>query len=473
MREISQDKSLAAKSGLRKRLILVLKALGVIVSILVLGLTVLYFMLPGIVLDQLNRNLSAEVSAASVTLDIREGRIRILDLNIGQPEGFGDIPLLRAKQAELQLVPSSLFSECIVIQRILLSDVNCRLLKDKQGRLNVNELTKAGSKTTPEPAGKDASTKAILLEDIALSSFNFSYADAGSGNNGLELVLTNMTAAVSGLRIDASAADAVENTATAEITGFLKQLDLPSSPFCVYASVGPVISTNIPSMIVAARLVDLELSPLGLMYPGINEILGGDALDLWVNVLIRQDLLDCRIDAVMDSGQKHNIVLRGTPFQPEYDKTKGLGLVFSRVTGIFGNTLANIGTSGAGAVGAVTDTVAGAIKGAGKTVGDLGSGLAATAVSAVKLDIKGAASNLTKTAVGVVGNASGTVVDATMTLASGATQATRDASGRSSSATFRSTVEARRQKVFVEAQAWVKQQAFPPERPGQKAEKRP
>lgn len=446
-----------------------LRIVALAAAILAAVIAVLYLSLPHILTALINKSLSESIntdaSVESVTLDLLNGRVALNDLRVKQPEGFGEGFLVRARLVEMQVDTGSLRGECILVESVLLSDAEVHLFRNSNGVLNIDAIKKPQQKSSSRSAADGSESKAILVKDIQVSSMAFRYDSEGESSKIFTMSLTNLSGQANGLLIDSKAVDSNANAASVAISGLLSQGEMPSAPVGLFASVGPITGTNVPSVNAALRLIDLELEPLGVMFPGVREILGGNAMDVSANARIRQDMLSCQIDAKMDSGQSHRVTLSGTPQAPKYDKSGGLGLVFGRLTGVFGLNVGNIASTGLSTVGTVSDTATGIIKGSGKTVADVGSGLAATGVSAVRLDIKGAASNLSRTVAGSVGNVSKTLVDAATTLASGGNIAASTATGKEASSKFRAQVEERRSSAFLEAQQWVDEQSLSSDQP--------
>ena len=446
----------------------ILRIFGGTLLVLAILLCIVYAMLPGIVLKQVNKklpeNLNAEASLGNVELKLLQGYAAIKDLKIAQPPGFGETPLVDAKLAEVKLSLGSLKSDCIVVEHILLKEAEINLIKNKDGVMNVTALPKP-KPDAPEPAEptEPAESQPLLIEHIDLQKVNFSFRDEGIGDQGLDIVLTDINAALEQLRVDPGAEDNEENTANLEVTAQLGQREFPSAPLAVFATLGPIISTNIPSINAAIRLVGFELEPL-INYPGLASVLGGNSLDLAVELGLGQEMLDCQITATMDSGQIHKQSIGGSPFSPDYDKDQVLGLVFGRITGVLSGTVSNLANTGMEVAATVADTTTTAVKDAGKAVAGVGKGLFRTIRSVATLDLGGAASNLTDTAVGAVADTANTVTGAATNLTTGVSNAARTAAGSTTSEAFRKEVRSRSEKTFAAAKAWPAEQVFPPQR---------
>lgn len=450
-----------------KRGRITIKVVAACLAVLATGLTILYLLLPGIILHQLNnilaKQLTSKAAVTHVELHLLKGYAAINNLSIQQPAGFGTNQLFRSEHASLKISLSSLMGNCTVIEHVMLENAEFNIVKNKQGKLNLGTAVKP---TVPaaEPTTDDT-TKLIDLriDKITMNSCHFRYIDQSIAESGFTFAVTNISATLNQLRLAPQPIDTISNVANLELTALISQANLRSAPIAIFASIGPVVGTNIPSVNSAIRVIGLELKPLGITFPSLKEILGGNALDLVVNTRMTGKMLDCQIEANMDSGQKHKLSITGTPRRPLYDKNQNLGLVIGRTTGLFGNTAGHLASSGMNAANTVMKTTVGVVKGTEKTITNLGKGLYDTAKSVATLDLMGTASNLTQTTTGAIGDAIKTVTKSSTTLLSGAEQTVKTAAGVTGNQQFRDQIEQRKERMFAAAQSWISNQPLPSE----------
>lgn len=116
-------------------------ALLVLLSI---GLTVAILKINSIAHTQVNRLLTRFFSAGgtleAIDLRLARGRIELDGLKIHPPLGYGTDPLLTVNTLALDVEPTSLLGDEIVIRKLILQDVSLMLVRDPKGRLSLIEV---------------------------------------------------------------------------------------------------------------------------------------------------------------------------------------------------------------------------------------------------------------------------------------------------------------------------------------------
>ena len=88
------------------------------------------------------------------------GRIELSGMTVNPPKGHGTDPLLSLGNLVLDVVPTSLLSDVIVVEELTLKSMSLNLVRDKQGRLGLAELVKTEKPVAQKP---DAPSKEKAL----------------------------------------------------------------------------------------------------------------------------------------------------------------------------------------------------------------------------------------------------------------------------------------------------------------------
>jgi hypothetical protein len=125
--------------------------------------------------------LQADASLERIDLQLTKGFAAIHGLRIGQPEGFGDSPLLELTQVSAQVNVGSLTGgELIVIQSVELDGLKANLIKDADGVLNVTRLGPPPSSEQDDPSDEapaEPKPLAIALEKLSVNDVAVTYTD--------------------------------------------------------------------------------------------------------------------------------------------------------------------------------------------------------------------------------------------------------------------------------------------------------
>lgn len=104
----------------------ILRAAGTFLAILALGLAFLLFRGGPFIRDRVNRHgqdfLGVPVSLEDAEFRPVRGIVRLIGLRIGNPEGFKTDSLMEVGKIEVFFDPSSLFTDTIVLRKILIED---------------------------------------------------------------------------------------------------------------------------------------------------------------------------------------------------------------------------------------------------------------------------------------------------------------------------------------------------------------
>ena len=170
----------------KRRCPLVLRILKWTVGVLVVLLIGLHFTAPALVTTvankQLPKLLNVDAVLGSTTLNLIKGEVGLYGLALGQPDGFGEAPLLTLTGIHT-LVPlkQAISGDPITIETLVVDELALNVIADTNGVLNISRL---GSPKDPsqekdaapeeEPAG---SVPELLLKNLTVRKLNIHYVD--------------------------------------------------------------------------------------------------------------------------------------------------------------------------------------------------------------------------------------------------------------------------------------------------------
>lgn len=209
-------------------------------------------------------------SLEAIDIGLMAGRIELNEITVNPPKGHGTDPLLLLGNLVLDVVPTSLFGDVIVVEELTLKGMSLNLVRDKNGRLGLTELVKA-EKPAAETAGKpgepsqERKLPIVQVNKIRLEDGSITVRDSALTGKPMVFPLKDLQVVVSQLRLfdDNAAAD----PAALNVSFQLKQPGkLPSAHFGTVARMGPV-GRGVPPINAQARLIGLKLKTLGALLP--------------------------------------------------------------------------------------------------------------------------------------------------------------------------------------------------------------
>ncbi len=414
-------------------------------------------------------------SLEAIDIGLMAGRIELNGFTVNPPKGHGTDPLLSLGNLVLDVVPTSLLSDVIVVEELTLKGMSLNLVRDKQGRLGLAELVKAdepaaGTKTTdkqPEKAGKaDAPPQERDLPVVQVNKFrledgSITVRDHALTGKPMVFPLKDLQVVISQLRLfDKNTA---VDPASMSVSFQLKQPGkLPSAHFGTVARMGPV-GRGVPPINAQARMIGLKLKTLGtLLPPATRTALGGDGLDSGFALALNDGRISLNALALTDRNVRYDTIhVRGPLNAPKIEIAPVLAGVFRVTDGVL-----NIGKSGLGAgisiaeggVNVAKEVGSGAMKVGKKLLGglfDTGKGIAT-------LDAK----QMEK---GIVGSTKGTI-ELSLDSAKGAGSAAggglgksvSDLTGEEALKAWDKGIPTRYQTAMQRAQAALAKMPYPP-----------
>ncbi len=88
----------------------------------------------------LKRYLVAGGALKSIDIKLKDGHIALAGLTINPPQGFGTDPLFSLNTLELEIDPTSLFGDEIVVKQLTLKELAVVLVRNKQGQISLIKL---------------------------------------------------------------------------------------------------------------------------------------------------------------------------------------------------------------------------------------------------------------------------------------------------------------------------------------------
>jgi len=135
---------------------------GGVLALLLAAYLILIFCCGAIVRSRINlygpRLTQTKVVLAAAQLSPLSGTGTLLGLSVGNPQGWSDAEAFHLGSIHLDVVPSSIFSEHIVINEIVIDDPEL-LYETHLVSSNIGDLIKAISKSTKKPATESAASQ--------------------------------------------------------------------------------------------------------------------------------------------------------------------------------------------------------------------------------------------------------------------------------------------------------------------------
>jgi len=154
--------------------------------VLIIGLVVAVLNIDALTRVLAHRTLQARLSQGGKLKDVHvrlgQGRIEVRGLVFNAPREFGETPLFSAGTIVLDVAPSSLFGDRVIVEEVLLKDVDLVLVRDGQRRWNLTQLlmpVEAGASEKPAEGGP-AALPQIQANSIRLAGVRVHVIDQAS-----------------------------------------------------------------------------------------------------------------------------------------------------------------------------------------------------------------------------------------------------------------------------------------------------
>lgn len=381
-----------------------------ILAICVIAVTFAWLSIPpylesvisGRIHNSLSQRLGVQASVKSVDIDLRRLKVGLYGLRIAQPDGFGSGSVLYVPEIEGSFRLSGLLSAVLELDAVSIQKGDVDLRANTNGMSNVQRLVDtfrvrlkgngAGDVRLPEP------WRSLLVRSLAAVDCAATYHEVTATSNTVEFSVVDIAVDAMNLRFvepstrasmlpvrHSSAATNTPGRLTA--TGRLRKRPFSDGMCGVMVHIGP-LGDGLPTLEGSLRVIGLELAVLEPVLPANTAaILGGDAVDVLVDLGCADGSLTGRVVTETIAGYQYEATISGTLAEPTLQTdSDALAYVLSRSQGGLGNTIRNLRLAGASAASGVTDAATNLAEGTIKTVGSFGHGLVETAKGIVTLD---------------------------------------------------------------------------------------
>jgi hypothetical protein len=441
-----------------RKIIKALKITAITIAVIIISIRVAIPIAGVVVANKvLPEILGTDAGIRLINMVLFRGRVAVRGIKIAQPDGFDGPPLFSLKKVAVNVkLPTLMNDEPITIQSITIDDLCLNMIRDTNGVINISQL--AQSSDTNQTASTSA-PPAIIVEKISISNLAFSYTDQAY-NPPLNIKIKKCDATITNIIFDVTQGAAKQLNTSIILTALIEQSGMHNAFIGITAKLG-MNGTNIPAANAAVRLSGFELSSISSLVPmGVKQTLGGDCVDIYVDLAIDADILDCKAKVKTDNNTMR-LTIGGTPAVPVVDKSTALGNVVTRPGAIIGGMLGDATGTGIQVVAGAGKTITAAGTGAGRIVSGIGKGLFHTAKGVATADLKGIKDGALETTVGTAKETAHTVSDTAGTAAHGVGDAASAARGKGDADAWRSGSEQRWNKLWQEAQQEVEAAPYP------------
>ena len=443
-----------------------------ILAVLLL-LVVLHFTISTIAVKVANKQLpdqlqtDAEVGNIDILLPL--GKIGVQDLNISQPEGFGDGSLLKMNTFKIVVPPGkAIAGKPIEIRNLHLDGLHLNLISDTNQVMNVTTLgPPAKEEPVEETESESAAPPPLWLQQLLFENIQVTFKDLAKE---WEIELQDIRLDIQNLQVEYEA-----DTGPGLVTG---DVHFPNGramgKLKIRAKVGNITPSKpetTPAIQLAMGLIgfDLDLvSPFLSPSPMVAKTaIGGSGFDFTLFLEIQpgntpeEQKIGGKFELSTDGGHVTNDSLGGTLAEPVLPFTSLfadiLGNQFGRITKLGGN----VAKGGLEAGKAVADTGVAAVKGVGKTVGGFAGGVLKTAKGVVTLDKDDVVGGMKDATVGTAGDLANTVKDTAGTAGSGLKDTAGAATGSTDVEAWWSEIDNRMSEFDTAVNEWFEENPFP------------
>ena len=402
-------------------------------------------------------------SLETIDIGLLAGRVEQKGLTVNPPKDHGTDPLLSIGNLVLDVVPTSLLTDVIVVEEVTLTGMSINLVRDQKGRLGLDKLVKTEQLAAekPDAAAEEKTLPIVQVNTIRLENGSITVRDSAMTGKPMVFPLTDIRAAVDRLRLfDENKGG---DPGAVSVSFQLKQPGkLPAAHFGTVARLGPV-GRGVPACNAHARMIGLKLATLGaLIPPATRTALGGDGLDSGMALALSDGRISLDALAVTDRNVRYDTIrVRGPLNAPTVEIAPVLSGVFRVTDGVL-----NLGKSGLGAgisiaeggVNVAKEMGTGALNVGKKLLGglfDTGKGLAT-------LDTKQVEKGLTGSTVGTIDLSLGAVGGAGSAAGGGVGKSVSDLTGTAAVQAWNKGIPTRYQNAMQQAQAALAKMPYPP-----------
>jgi len=148
--------------------------------LLLITVSVIVLKVDAIALSLINRALGASLveggQLEAIHFELLSGGCVLDNLSLNQPRNYTEPALFSLGKLTVQVVPETLLSDEIVVDNVTIKNVAVRLIRNKQGQLNIEKLLVPPDQPSSSPATDDTSlelpavrVKSIKIENLAIN----------------------------------------------------------------------------------------------------------------------------------------------------------------------------------------------------------------------------------------------------------------------------------------------------------------
>ncbi|OGV76438.1 MAG: hypothetical protein A3K18_12790 [Lentisphaerae bacterium RIFOXYA12_64_32] len=410
-------------------------------------------MLVAVANKQFSKCLTLPVKLNAVHLGVLAGRVTFEDLAVRQPDGFGGDLLLKTPEVEVKVAGWSLLGSALTVDEVIVTDLTVHLVRDKEGKVNLAGLLRP----------QKWNSKPIHFKKITVRNSTVQYTDFAAGNEPLDVTIAPFDGVITDVYLDPARSTEHSLPGRAEVTARIVQPGFSDALLGIVARFGYIDPDQpVPPTNAAIRLGGLELQPLhAVVPPGMPREIGGDVMDVNLDVAMTAEMLDCTVAIVTPAGDSVSLKVGGTPRQPVVDEDRMRSMRGDRTDEAGLNALRNVGGTGKELGGTAFSSVAAVGKGTGKMVGGFVIGLFKTVSSVSQGHMSGAGTGLRDTTWATVTDTAGMLGNTVACLAKGARRTGSAVVGGDRDQVWRADVQRRWSQSWEEACKNVQEKPFP------------
>ena len=431
------------KMGLIQKFLRILAiTTGILFVLLLMALASTTLWLARIVNPILSRELGTEACIENVRLHLHRGYAEIHHIHIAQPPGFENAPpLLTVSHPRIQIRLLPLLKGQIDIPDISIAYVELHIIRNKEGRSNLQALADARpvkDRPPKEPKPPRETYPSVGLSNFTMAEVFITYSDFSISPPVL-LALTNLHVQASNLQFDPQIARTSKTMpGRIRVEATLQQSRYENGYVGVKTALG-VTSTNIPPINAAVRIIGFDIRSIrGLLPPGISTTIGGSNMDVIIDAAIAEDYLLVQ-NRLQTAGNTYRLNISGTPQNPNIDRSTALFNLITRPGAFLTTTAGGVADAGFAAGKTVTSTATRAGSGIFQNIVNIGRGATRTASSAARGDIRGIGNGMVDMTYGTVTGALNTVTTTVRGVGAGIGDTFSAASGRTQTRDWEAT----------------------------------
>lgn len=437
---------------------------------MVVGVIVAIAVLPQIASSVMTNALGVPVNIRSISLSPFSGDATVKGITIGQPDGFGEEPIISLDAVKVKDF-SGVFGSAYEVSELKLENLKLLLINNQDQEFNLLKLVEGLSSEDEEEEESDEGEILALLDSFELDGLEVSFRDYSLGEEGEAFELDMIDGKVEAERIALGAWPELE-PGKLEFTAKLEQEGDTDSDIAFYAKLGQ-LEGGVLDIDSVMRISALRYDTL---YPAIpasaSVALGGGGLQLRMVSQIANGQINVLGKIETSSNSRYNLAVVGPLESPEVDLPKKLLSVGSRMTGSVGRVFHSAWSGTGEVISGAAGTVATLGKETLGAVGSLAKGAGNSVAGALTGDGEKVQSGLGEATAGTGGHLVGAVKDSTKKLAESGSDTFRAISEDPRFLKWLDKQNAEHEELAEEDKETVEANPFPPQIEGDKDSKK-